>query len=376
MDPSSIGNAHRALGPTALTLLAVLATMGHAAGSVGSGAFTFRPGVIVSADRSVCYLMNTNGGIDAVDLATGDARWTTTEAQKPLALVGDTLIAQSEVEGRSGVLRLVMLDVAGGGSREAEVDVGLPQDVQAAIDDGPGTRFRIDVRELEGDLIAEWSYSESPVRGGAEDEAEAHQVSGAFRIDSETWDVLPADAGEIPIVPLEPLPARLLDLEEAGRLPARLWPSDGVYAAAIRRREAGASRTVLKRWRVADGDSLPDVTLFTGSYTIRYPSADGRHLLVSRTDRTPPDVGGFDWLVFSLATGERVAELSMDTPGAWFFLTGPLLVHEFLPQFRAVDDEEIVEPGGLRAVDMGTGEERWARPVRDTAYHGPLPPRT
>jgi hypothetical protein len=73
-------------------------------------AFGLAQGVIVNGKGSVVYLMNPEGGIDAVNLSGGAVLATTTRGAKPLLLYGDALLAQAE--GKDGVFSLVGLSMS------------------------------------------------------------------------------------------------------------------------------------------------------------------------------------------------------------------------------------------------------------------------
>ncbi len=372
-DPHSGTGAHETASTGSAVEPRAGGTKGTRRESSGSGTFEFRAGVLVDADRGVCYLMNTDDGIDAVVLSSGRVLWTTTVAQKPLLLVASTIVAHAESEDRGNVLRLVLLDAAKSGAVKARADVDLPEGVRASIDDGPGRAFRVETWLEANRVMVAWSYAEAPVRGAemiSETTSQARRYEGAARLDPKTGKVMAVSEGERRSAPTPPLPSNLSQLKESGRLPGPLWRAGETYAAVSR----GAKRTVLKRWRAATGDALPDVTLFTESYTVRYPSADTRHVLVSRRDPTRPAEQSYEWLIFSLATGARIAELRRSLPAAWFFVTGPLLVHEVQRQAQLVDGAWTEEPRKVRAIDLETGAERWTRPLRDTAFRGTLPP--
>jgi hypothetical protein len=365
---------------TELVLLAIivvgLASAGACTGSSGES-FEFRPGVLVDSDAATCYLMNISGGIDALDLYSGEVLWTATTAQKPLLLLGGTLIAQAEPGERGNVLRLVLLDAGGNGTEESRVDIDLPDGVQAVINDGVGRVFRTEAWPAPNGLVVGWSYAEAPARGAdrrSQDKTQVLRVEGAVQLNVETGAVTALAQVERPGP--TPLPAELARLDEAGRLARPLWRSGDVYAAARRVTRDGTERTVLKRWQATTADSLPDVTLFTEDHTIRYPSADNTHLLASRRDRASTTKASYDWVVFSLATGARAGELRMDFPAAWFFVTGNLLVHEVQYQAHLLDGAWTEEPRQVRAIALETGEELWAHPLRDIAYRGSLPPNT
>lgn len=313
--------------PMGLALL--LSFGGSACGPAGAvrpeaPPFEFRPGVIVEPARSVIYLMSPDGGIDAVDLATGKNIWSTSEAAKPLALHGDFLIAQAETPEKAGVLSVVGLNARGGGSKEFGAEATLPQGIRPSIDDGLGTSFlaRAGTNQA-GDLLVAWESSKREISGmdrGAS--AEPDVVEGSLRINVTTGRVetMQAHAG----LPRPQLPPR-------HELPA-----------------------------VGDG------------FTLRYASADGRHFLASK----PGGEKGreFAWAIYSLETGRRVALVHSPAVAGWFFIWGGSLIHEVRPRFEMVGGERIEEPLHIRAVDLETGTEQWVRPFRDTAYRGPYPP--
>lgn len=361
----------------ATNLCATGPTMSHSTPWPES-AFEFRPGVIVGADRCTAYLMNTQGGIDAVDLSSGESIWTTSRAAKPLLLHGDLLIAQAaEAPGRSGVFRIVGLNTTAKGEPVFEADVELPEGVSAFVSDGPGITFRASARISEVDLIVSWLFSEQPI-SGAYIEADAtafRQVTGTARIDLETGRVEPLGSDETPSLNGPQLPDNLARLVESGSLPGRLWRLDNVLISPALITDDDGERILLKRWNGETGEALPEISIRSNGLTVRYPSADYRHLLTSKLVETSPRVWEkYLWVIFSLETGVRVAEVRNFEPGAWFFISGSSLIQEVQPQGRLVDGVGVEEPRKLRAIDLASGAERWNRPIRDTAYRGSYPP--
>jgi hypothetical protein len=332
----------------------------------------------VDTERGVCYLMNAKDGIDALDLRSGQAQWTTKLAQKPLLLIENTLIAQAAPEGIHNVLRLVFLDTANSGAKKTHADIDLPEGVRANIDDDAGTAFGVEAWAVQGGFAVKWMYSVVPVRGALQNPTEVQSSErrweGSARVDLETGRVYPVDPDDRPEQTPPARPAGFSRLEKSGDLLSPLWLSGDTYAAAARVRQDGSGRTVLKRWRATTGDSLPDVTLFTEDYTVQYPSADYRHLLASRRSSSTQASERYDWMIFSIATGERIAELHLDVPAAWFFVIGASLIHDVSRRAVRVGDTWIEEPPKLRAIDVQTGSEQWIWPLRDTAFRGSLPP--
>jgi hypothetical protein len=358
----------------AALVLALLPSGRVPCSEAAEGSFEFSPGVLVAGDRGVCFLMNTANGVDAVDVETGRVRWTTEIAEKPLMIVDGDILAQEAPEPGSDLLQLVLLDASTGEARSPRIDVQLPRGVHPMIDQGAASSFSLDVWEDNGSLVVSWSYSEAPLRGAAPATRDGFEAHGAARIDLSDWAVSVVPPGQVITPPSERLPEPLVYMTEAGTLPGTLWRTDGVYATVLSTGHGEGRRGTLKRWNAADGDSLPDVTLFRGNYVVRYPSADGRDVLASRALSSNRGGAAYEWRVFSLETGAPVAELIMDLPAARFFVAGSLLVFQTRQRVEIGGNAGSVEPPALRAVNVDTGETIWTHPFRDTKYHGPLPP--
>jgi len=337
--------------------------------------FEFRPGVIVDPDRPAVYLMNPQRGIDAVDLSSGKLICTTAKAAKPLFLYGDLLVAQAETSDRRGVLRIVILDAKDKGGLGLEAEIALPEGVWASIDDGLGTSFWASARIHEGALIVSWFFAEQLLSGAnlRPDATAPRQITGAARIDLKTGRVERLKADELPPLPIAALPGNVAQLVASGVLAGPVWHVGGVAATIQRASDTGGQRTILRRWNLDTGEPLPDVVLFGRELTFRYPSANGRHLLTSKLVETDPHVK-YLWVIFSLETGGRVAEVRNHSPAAWFFVSGSRLIYESPLQRRLVDGAWAEEPRKLRAIDLVSGAELWNWPIRDTAYRGPYPP--
>jgi hypothetical protein len=340
-----------------------------------ANSFEFRPGVIVDSDRSVVYLMNPHRGIDAVDLASGKLIWRTERAAKPLLYYEDLLVAQTEPRVGQQFLRIALLNTREINVDPRFVDVPLPADVQATIDDSMESSFSTTARLHEGAIVLSWLYNYRRITGpppGPDDQALDRKATGSVRIDMHTGQIDPID--EMVALPKSELPADVIRLKDAQTPPGPVWRVNNVLVAVERATYKGKQRVSLKRWDAETGEALADVTLFDNGLSFRSVSADKRHLLASRRDAS--DSRTWEWAVYSLETGAKVAELRHDTPAAWFFLSGSRLIHETNVTSRLVENRVVVEPGKLRAVDLETGTEVWSHAVRDTQYRGPYPPRT
>jgi hypothetical protein len=336
--------------------------------------FEFREGVIADPGAGIVYVMNDRNGIDALDVTTGRPDWTTTQAQKPLCLVNRVLVAQVETGKRQGHLRLALLDTQKRGALRARPDIELPTDVAALIDQGPGTRFEVHTRQARGGLMVDWTFTVRPIQATRIDPppAERRWSGGAF-VAIPSGKVIPLATDE----EQEKSPAWLKALRQSEALPGPLWNCGETWISAGRVSGGDRAGFIIERWRSSNGTPLPKLELSAeAGFTVRYPSADGRHLLVSRLVRGDHAIEAprYQWLVFSLATQRPVARFDLDIPAAWFFIAGPLLVYEVQAVARREKDSVVMEPRKLRAVDLRSGTGRWSASIRNTSYQGLLPP--
>jgi hypothetical protein len=314
-------------------------------------AFGLAQGVIVDGKGSVVYLMNPEGGIDAVDLSGGAVLATTTRGAKPLLLYGDALLAQAE--GKDGVLSLVSLS-AKDLKPAFTVDVPLPSGIQAPVSDGLGVSFYASARMDADVIIVQWRSMQRTI--SAVPTSEPGRVSTGFaRID-------PADGRLIASGEGEPSTPGTAEREILGGSGAPRCASDDLVAAI----QYDGDEARLRRWNKA-GEPLPDVRLFDEGLTFRHFSGDCRHFLASK------EADGGHWQVYSVASGQRLTEIQSSLPSTEFFVCGNSLIFD-APAVGKMSSGQftMVQPRRLQAIDFA-GKELWARPIRETAYRGAYP---
>jgi hypothetical protein len=314
-------------------------------------AFEFAQGVIVDPARALVYVMNPGGGIDAVALSGGAVLATTARAAKPLLLYDGTLLAQAK--GKDGVLSLAGLR-AKDLEPEFTVDVPLPSGIQAGVDDGLGASFYVSARR-DGDVIlVPWRSIQRRITGVPTEEP-ARLSTGFARIDPRDGRLIASGEGE-------PSTPENAEREILGPSATPHCDSGGLVAAI----EYSGDRVMLRRWNKA-GEPLPEIKLFDGELTFRNFSRDCRHLLASKAEN------GWNWYIYSVATGKRVAEIHGSEPGTEFFVWENSLIYEAPGVIRPTRGQlTLVEPERLVAIDF-TGKELWARPIGETAYLRPPP---
>jgi len=347
--------------------------------------FELRSGVIIDPKRGEAYLMNPHHGIDAIALASGKLIWSTTAGAKPLTVVDDRLVAQAENPGDARVLSIVVLDAKSSGQPVFKSALPLPKGVFASIDDGLGTSFIVSINTVRprsassrvqpNSLLLLWRFSQRTISGIAHrGPPEERQTRGAARIDLDTGRVVPLKT--IP-EPIEfdggQVPPNLQHLAESGALPGAPQRAGQFFIAS--EPTGSGERTTVRRWDAVSGRERANIELDPG-FGVAFPSADGQLLLANKpigADATGRQ--NYLWSIYSLETGQRVAETRMPTSAAQFFIWRSILVYESGPYGQLIDGKWTAEPLELRAVDLKTNVEAWKVPLRDTAYHGPFPPR-
>lgn len=307
-------------------LLALFLTASAFAAPAAAG---LRDGVVVDAARGTAYVMHPQGGIQALDLRRGRVLWRSAAGERPLALVGDRLVAQAQ-PGSRGELRIVALDVRGG-SLSAQSEMQLPQGIHAAVTETIWQDFRLTAMPSQEGILLSW---------------EAEALSGLPKPrDRQFGSAAQATA--------------------ASRQDRRHSEGTAVFDPATGRLALAPVRQITR----------PAVARSLGAPSVRenrFSSADGRHVLTSRL----VDDGAalpFQWTVSDARTGAVLGAWRAEASMAPFVVAGNRLIHVAPPASQIEDGKLIDRPLRLRAVDLATGREAWRREIRDTAYRGPMP---
>lgn len=332
-----------------------------------AGSFELTAGVVLAPPAGTVYLAQPGGGIEALDVPSGRLLWSSDEAVRPLVATGGRLLAQRE---GGAALALVVLDAASGELRQ-RIAAPLPEGVYAAVDESLRVRFTLAARAAAGGAILQWEYLERDPLGVSPPGGRpfARRDLGALKVDLAAGTATPVSRDELPAAAL---PARLVELLAAGELLHPPWRAGDLLAATRQLYEP--DRLVLRRWRQESGEELPRVVLHEGRAVAVLPAADRRHLLIVTATEAARGEGDYLWRVHSLTSGEPVAERRSGRSATPFCLLGETLLFVEPPSGRRVESSWEERPLALRAVDAGSGAERWWRPVRDSAFRGPAPP--
>jgi hypothetical protein len=266
---------------------------------------TVVPGGLLDPTGRSAYLA-TDAGIDAVGLGRGERLWSTTEAFRPLLVVGDRLYALARLDGPALCVRA--FDLTARGRRVYQsARVSLPR--WATADDGPGHTFRCTTRQERSVLHLRWEAT-AAVEGGPRKEA-----AGEAWVDlmHGTLTQQPAafsrPAGESkPEKHLEKVAVRWRR-SIGGQL--RVLAEEEVAGPPGERRK----RLVLRCWDERTGREGKPHELTRGSRLVVLAGLEGGTLWLRDALPSPDLVGGGDgaarsrWRVCSIQDGQLVARV-------------------------------------------------------------------
>jgi hypothetical protein len=370
------------LSPPALlfALLIVLATAGpYRAADV--------PGGITDAEGRVGFLATPKGGIDAVNLATGEILWQTAAAQRPLCVVGNRLYAVAAVEkkrplyymgflmlkpppGKHG-FRIVGFDLDDKGQRVLESEVvETPEWVQLPEPAGEAftTRWQID----KDGLLLTWE-ARTWYSGGRKPTPEMvatarRQAGSAFRMDLRTGETRPATPSKPSVPPAWPFANDLENL-------AVRWQGfcGSTYKAVILEEADGKQKLVLRSWDAVTHAAQPAKELAQGRQLVVLPAMDDRFLGVREILPSPEKTLNeeerrrYAWAIFAVETGAYVGSMPYDPHTQTmnvineraYLLIGGSIVGALDQPFRYMRS--------VRAVDLKTGKTLWEHPIPSKA---------
>jgi hypothetical protein len=241
-----------------------------------------------------------------------------------------------------------------------ELELPLPSKVRRGS-------FYVGARIYGNEIIVQWrsiqrSTSAIPTREPAD------VASGFARIDPATERLIAAEEGEPSSAPPQfEIPVAVQKLVDEGRLANPLCPVDNFIAALQNVEENGNRHTILRHWNKDTGESMLAQNLFGGELTFRNFSRDCRYLLASQ------EIDGWIWHIYSTSTGRQITEIHNALPGPEFFISAGNLIYQSPASGVSIAGRVRIEPPRLVAINLGNGQESWARPIGETKYAGPYP---
>jgi hypothetical protein len=287
-----------------------------------NGIVELRDGVVIDPGAQALYVMNPDGGIDAVSLASGTTLWHSDEAERPIAASAAGILAQADAT-EAGVLKLALLDRSG---RLLEsTTVTLPDGAEAPVTDGLSHRFLIRGVPTDNGRTFEvvWQSTYLAPRGALilDGDSTPRIHAGATTFDATSGETSLMNA------PPDPFPGPRIHVPESSR---------------------------------ADAEGR------------QYFSAGGGHLLASVGD-TSSDIPAFEWTILD-SSGARLGSFTNRVEYSPFYVGDGLVVYESRPGAWREGDRMVEQPLAVRAISLRNGGELWSISIRDTEFRGPFPP--
>jgi hypothetical protein len=290
------------------------------------------------------------GGVMAIDLHSGDERWTIADNARPLLAVDEQLVAQDLTESRSNVIALRLFDVASGEPAAIRLEPAILPDWVSTND--PDQHFAFDVFAVNADVVIDWR-AQSSYRGGAAAPAaiqarEIRRAAGRVRqsLETGTW-VMEAAPAPPDQMPQSHHYLRNGTWHDAG------WEVGDIRVALAVSDAGGAKDIGLRRWSRATGEALAPVTLASVREPVVEVTPDGATLFVRDDAIGAEGVSSVFW--------STTGQLRGQVPYADGART-PCSIGRHV--FYLVD-------ATLKAFDLKNGNLLWERALPEAPYAGP-----
>lgn len=332
------------------------------------------PQGIADAKGHIGYVAGASGGIEALDLATGKVLWQNQEAQRPLLLDGDHLLAQAGVKRNR--LRILRLDLKRDGECDLESDpIVFPAWVVTG--EAPGHSFTANWRIEQHHLVLDWEarawYLGAHHPTKEEAEAARKHAEGQVFVDLRTGqiDIRPAVKKEEPLAP--PLPEALQ--QKALRWQGRVGPLWKVLALE---ESEGYQRFVLHSWDQGRDTLGEPEALLVGRRLMVRPTLDERILCLRETKISPEANNSLmskkplpPWHLFSTATGKSLGSIPYE-PGMHAIIVANKRVYYLVPgALQGSLERGGVQTQTLRVRELPRGKKLWERPVAGSVVAPP-----
>jgi hypothetical protein len=340
----------------------------------------FFPRGVADPSGRTGYVANA-GGIDALDLLTGELLWSTDIASRPLLAFGNRLAAQRPVPDKAHALQIVVLDVAQKGRLLlTSALVVFPEWV--SIPTATEESFTFKVYTEGSELVLDWQ-AHARYRGGAPPpphilEQAARDAAGIARINLETGKVemLPPRDGIAARLPKALQHVTSLPYQVGSSWRTDPWVVDQKLAALGSEESEGRQVLSLKRWDLSTGQAHEPITLAQGKGLVSSVTPDGRYLFIHQ-ELPPGALPAEDraWWIFSVETGQRLATLSCEPGTQEACVLGPRVYYLVEGPPHPVASGGSVLPRTLKARELASGKVLWERPLQARRVSKPPPLR-
>jgi len=348
------------------------------------------PGGVADATGSLGYFAAADGSVVAVDLVTGQRRWTTREGRWPLAARAGWLAVAAPDGAQRNTLHIRFLRPADG-RRLADATVRFPGAI-AEGSEGDSVDGEVVIRsgntsltlsaDTEGDRLRVSWLAQSWIPSGFRP-SPVEKISGVALVDPAKGSVEQRPA-EAPASgpPLPELPAGFKPVPGTLYWAWTRWGASWSDRPRVFRIGAGVTaffsyerrRLLLHRWQ--NGAPLPPVEIASGAEYAPLVSPDGRHLVLASGSAERP--------VITLYDLSRAGPVAAPVPAQL-----PPLAMKFRPPFAVIgprlyfvteDDGAMSGPNHetifqrrLVALDWARGRVSWLHPLTARVLPAPTP---
>lgn len=284
-----------------------------------------RTGILYDQTTQSVVTMLPDGGVAAIDIQSGENRWLSAAADKPLAIVDGQLISQKQ-SPKPQELTLVFQNLNTGDALN-NVNLAMPSGVAPTVVDGAAHQFNLQWSHSAPSNQLQWTF-----RGGA---AQGIAPAEAFTNRSASF----SDGGQSGLIDLD-LNARTASLNSRSITEVN-------------------ARVVIEKQLLTD---IPGR---------QFISQNGQHILVS--NRIDSDTKlSYQWQLFD-RSGQLLMQKVSAHSYAPFLVAGDQLLIIEPATGQVINGELHRNPPNLKAINLSSGQDSWSTSVRPIAYFGPMP---
>ncbi len=324
------------------------------------------PAGIADPAGRIGFFASAADGIEALDLASGKVLWQTHEAQRPLLVDGDHLLAQAGTKRNR--LRILRFDVKHNGECDFESDP-LVFPTWVVTGEAHGRSFTAHWHKDKHHLVLDWEarawYTGKTHPTPEQEQTARKHARGSARIDLRTGQVEVLSVPTRPTLPQPPLPEQLEKKELRWQaLVGQQWK---VLALE---EQNGQQCLVLHSWDRQKEMEQPPKELLRGKRLLVRATLDQQILCLREASPGPDEHGSLTqkkapswWYLFSVQTGKLLGRIP-DEAGMNTLAVLDKRVFYLVPgALRGPLDQPTLQPQTLKAIDLSSGKKLWEHPV-------------
>ncbi len=273
------------------------------------------PGGVVDFETRSGFVSNARDAVYALNIDTGEILWRTLVSARPVAILGNGVLALQNSSSTQNELTLITLDKITGTKQQQELTLVFPEWVTASVE--PSDSFNYELELEENKLHLNWE-AQQRYRGGAPPPdslmAQLGQAQGTMQLNFENDEltVQPITKSREREMPEEVRQALIFPYQRGGssHWHNEPWTCEG-YSVVITGTFTNETQTLsMLKWRTGSATVDPAIPLLTGQALVSYVTADGQFVFIH--SELPDEPSNQKWSVFSVSEGQRFALLKYE----------------------------------------------------------------